>query len=72
MSEEEEDLDKETVGRQVSQIRKIERQKDKKTKRQKDKKTKRQNDKTIKYWILVKYLTNYTTMRYRFLRSVHP
>ena len=29
MSEEEEDLDKETVGRQVSQIRKIERQKDK-------------------------------------------
>ena len=31
MSEEEEDLDKETVGRQVSQIRKIERQKDKKT-----------------------------------------
>ena len=32
MSEEEEDLDKETVGRQVSQIRKTKRQKDKKCK----------------------------------------
>ena len=50
MSEEEEDLDKETVGRQGSQIRKIERQKDKKTKRQKDKDKKCKSRVNSEFW----------------------